>query len=58
MGMVRKVLTNKLLKDVTKERVRIEEYEESLCKDCGLILFFSRVSLSKFSLETLNISWV
>ena len=35
MGMVRKILANKLLKDVTKERVRIEEYEESLCKDCG-----------------------
>ena len=35
MGMVRKILANKLFKDVTKERVRIEEYEESLCKDCG-----------------------
>ena len=23
------------LKDVTIERVRVEEFEESLCKDCG-----------------------
>ena len=35
MGKVRKVLTNEPLKDVTMERVRIEEFEKSLCKDCG-----------------------
>ena len=35
MGIVRKVLANKPLNDVTMERVRVEEYEESLCKDCG-----------------------
>ena len=28
-----KVLVNEPLKDVTMERVRIEEFEESLCKD-------------------------
>ena len=35
MGMVRKVLANKPLKDVTLERVRVKEFEESLCKDYG-----------------------
>ena len=35
MGIVRKVLANKPLNDVTMERVRVEEYEESLCKDYG-----------------------
>ena len=35
MGMVRKVLVNEPLNDVTMERVRVEEFEESLCKDCG-----------------------
>ena len=25
------------LKDVTVERVRVEEFEESLCKDCGWV---------------------
>ena len=33
--MVKKVLANKPLKDVTMERVRVEKYEKSLCKDCG-----------------------
>ena len=33
MGMVRKVLANEPLKDVTKERVRVKEFQESLCKD-------------------------
>ena len=37
MGMVRKVLANEPLKDVTMERVGVEEFEESLCKDCGLV---------------------
>ena len=35
MGMVRKDLANEPLNDVTMERVRVEEFEESLCKDCG-----------------------
>ena len=35
MGMVRKVLTNEPLKDVTIERMRVEEFEELLYKDCG-----------------------
>ena len=33
MSKVRKILTNEPLKDVTMERVRIEKFEESLCKD-------------------------
>ena len=37
MGMVRKVLANESFKDVIIERVRVEEFEESLCKDCGLV---------------------
>ena len=41
MGMVRKVLTNEPLKDVTMEMVRVEEFEKSLCKDCeGVNLVF------------------
>ena len=35
MDMVRKVLANEPLKDVTMERVRVKEFEELLCKDCG-----------------------
>ena len=35
MGMVRKFLANEPLKDVTMERVRVKEFEESLCKDYG-----------------------
>ena len=35
MGIMRKVLANEPHKDVTMERVRVEEFEESLCKDCG-----------------------
>ena len=35
MGMVRKVLANEPLKDVTMGRVRVEEFEELLCKNCG-----------------------
>ena len=37
MGIVRKVLANEPLKDVTKESVRVEEFEKSLCKDYGLV---------------------
>ena len=35
VGMVRKCFGNVPLKDVTMERVRVEEFEESLCEDCG-----------------------
>ena len=51
MGMVRKVLANEPLKDVTMEMVRVEEFEESLCKDCeGVNLVF----LQGFSLKILS----
>ena len=35
MGMVRKYFGNIPLKDLTMERKRVEEFEESLCEDCG-----------------------
>ena len=35
MGIVRKVLANESFKDVIMERVRVKEFEESLCKDWG-----------------------
>ena len=35
VGMVRKCFGNVPLKDVTMERVRVEELEESLCEDWG-----------------------
>ena len=35
MGMMRKGFDNVPLKDLTMERKRVEEFEESLCKDCG-----------------------
>ena len=35
MGMVRKGFGNVPLKDLTIERERVEEFEESLCEDCG-----------------------
>ena len=35
VGMVRKCFGNEPFKDVTMERMRVEEFEESLCKDCG-----------------------
>ena len=34
VGMVRKGLGNEPLMDVTMERMRVEEFEESLCEDC------------------------
>ena len=60
MGMVRKDFGNVPLKDVTMERKRVEQFKESLYVKIvdESILFFSRVSLSKFSLEALYISWV
>ena len=35
MGMVRKGFSNVPLKDLTMERKRVDEFEESLCEDCG-----------------------
>ena len=35
MGIVRKVLANEPFKDVTMERMKVEEFKESLCEDCG-----------------------
>ena len=60
MDMVRKCFDNKPLKDLTMERKRVEEFEKSLNEDWGdeSIFFFSRVSLTKFSLEALFLSWV
>ena len=37
MDMVRKGFDNVPLKDVTMERKRVEEFEESLCEDCGRV---------------------
>ena len=52
-------MTNVPLKNVSMERVRVKEFGESKMKIVDeSILFFSRVSLSKFSLKVLNISWV
>ena len=35
MGMVKKSFGDVPLKDLTMERKRVEEFEESLCEDCG-----------------------
>ena len=35
MRMVRKGFSNIPLKDLTMEKKRVEEFEESLCEDCG-----------------------
>ena len=35
MGMVRKDFGNVSFKDLIMERKRVEEFEESLCEDCG-----------------------
>ena len=35
VGIERKGFGNKPLKDVTMERMRVKEIEESLCEDCG-----------------------
>ena len=59
MNMVRKCFGNNPLKDLIMERKRVEEFEESFNEDWDeLILFFFRVSLSKFSLEAQFLSWV
>ena len=59
MDMVRKSFGNKPLKDLTMERKRVENLKSLLMKiGDESILFFSRVSLSKFSLKALFLSWV
>ena len=35
VGMMRKGFGNESLKDVTMEMMKVEEFEESLCEDCG-----------------------
>ena len=35
VGMVRKYFGNEPLKDITMEMMRVEEFEESICEDCG-----------------------
>ena len=35
VGMVRKSFGNEPLKDVTMERMRVKEFEESLSENCG-----------------------
>ena len=35
VGMVRNGFGNEPLKDVIMERVKVEEFEESPCEDCG-----------------------
>ena len=45
------VLDNVPLKDVTMERVRVEEFEESLCKNC---VWVNLVFLWGFSLKILS----
>ena len=34
-SLVRKGFDNEPLKDITMERVRVKEFEKSLCEDCG-----------------------
>ena len=59
MGMVRKCFGNVPLKDLTMERKRVEELKSLYVKIVDeSILFFSRVFLSKISLEALYILWV
>ena len=35
VGIVRKSFGNEPLKNVTMERMRVKEFEKSLCEDCG-----------------------
>ena len=50
---MRKGFDNEPLKDITMERVRVEEFEESLCVDwsqsCFSLGFLSQYSLSELS---------
>ena len=57
--MMRKGFGNVPLNDVIMERMRVRNLKSHCVKIVDeSILFFSRVSLSKFSLEALNILWV
>ena len=59
MGIVSKGFGNAPLKDLTMERKRVEELKSLYVKIVDeSILFFSKVSLSKFSLKALSKSWV
>ena len=51
MGKARKGFGNVLLKDVTMKRVRVEEFEASLCENWGWVNF---VFLQGFSLKILS----
>ena len=51
MGIMRKDFGNIPLKDLTMERKRVEEFEESLCVDCG---WLNLVFLWGFSLNILS----
>ena len=51
MDMVRKCFGNKPLKDLTMERKRVEEFEESLNEDWGWI---NLIFLKSFSLKILS----
>ena len=60
MGLVRKGFGNVPLKDLTMERKKVEEFEESLCEDCGWInliflLGFSLKNISRSSLHFVGI---
>ena len=59
MNMVRKCFGNKPLKDLIMERRELRNLKSLLMKiGDESILFFSKVSLSKFSLEALFLSCV
>ena len=59
MDMVRKSFGNVPLKDLTMERRDLSNLKSLLMKiGDESIFFFSRVSLSKFSLEALFLLWV
>ena len=53
--MVRKGFGNEPLKDVTMERMRVEEFEESLCEDWMSQSCFSLEFLSQYFLWKLSI---
>ena len=57
MGTVRKGFGNIFLKVLTMERKKVEEFEESLCEDCGWInlVFLQDFSLKILSGSSLNI---
>ena len=59
MNMVRKGFDKRHLKGLTMKRKRVKEFEETHVKIVDeSILFYSRVSLSKLSLDALNLLWV